>query len=152
MKLTPFTSAEEFTTYCAKSLKEAPKRRKSTFKYFSINTITSVDGVLYPQSRMVVLREVFENFDFHIYTDLRTEKVVSLESHKEAYALFYDPKKMIQIPKIYEVVQEANAKGITAYRIAKDTRLSTQTVYAYFKGERVSVRTQETIINYINRQ
>jgi hypothetical protein len=59
---------------------------------------------------------------------------------------------MIQIPKIDEVVQEANAKGITAYRIAKDTRLSTQTVYAYFKGERVSVRTQETIINYINKQ
>lgn len=58
---------------------------------------------------------------------------------------------MIQIPKIDEVIQEANAKGITAYRIAKDTRLSTQTVYAYFKGERVSVRTQERIINYINR-
>jgi hypothetical protein len=58
---------------------------------------------------------------------------------------------MIQIVKIDEVIAEANTKGITAYRIAKDTRLSTQTVYAYFKGERVSVRTQETIINYINR-
>ncbi len=46
---------------------------------------------------MVVLREVFENFDFHIYTDSRTKKVVSLESYKEASALFYDPKKMIQI-------------------------------------------------------
>jgi hypothetical protein len=59
---------------------------------------------------------------------------------------------MIQIPKIEDVTAEANAKRITAYRIAKDTRLSTQTVYAYFKGERVSVRTQETIINYINKQ
>lgn len=58
---------------------------------------------------------------------------------------------MIQTPKIDEVIAEANAKGITAYRIAKDTRLSTQTVYAYFKGERVSVRTQERIIDYINR-
>ena len=58
---------------------------------------------------------------------------------------------MIKIPKISEVIQEANAKKITAYRIAKDTRLSTQTVYAYFKGERVSVRTQEVIINYINK-
>jgi len=58
---------------------------------------------------------------------------------------------MIKIPKISEVIQEANAKKITAYRIAKDTRLSTQTVYAYFKGERVSVRTQEEIINYINK-
>ena len=43
------------------------------------------------------------------------------------------------------------AKKITAYRIAKDTRLSTQTVYAYFNGDRVSVRTQEKIIDYINR-
>jgi len=58
---------------------------------------------------------------------------------------------MIQIVKIDEVIQEANAKKITAYRIAKETRLSTQTVYAYFKGERVSVRTQEVIINYINK-
>ena len=58
---------------------------------------------------------------------------------------------MLQVPKIEEVIAEANAKGITAYRIAKDTRLSTQTVYAYFAGERVSVRTQETIINYINQ-
>tara|TARA_R110000803_G_scaffold172400_1_gene235302 strand:- start:27 stop:206 length:180 start_codon:yes stop_codon:yes gene_type:complete len=58
---------------------------------------------------------------------------------------------MIHIPKISEVIQEANAKKITAYRIAKDTRLSTQTVYAYFNGDRVSVRTQEKIIDYINK-
>jgi len=58
---------------------------------------------------------------------------------------------MIQIVKIDEVIAEANAKGISAYRIAKDTRLSTQTVYAYFNGDRVSVRTQEVIINYINK-
>ena len=58
---------------------------------------------------------------------------------------------MIQIVKIYEVIAEANSKKITAYRIAKDTGLSTQTVYAYFAGEKVSVRTQETIINYINQ-
>ena len=59
---------------------------------------------------------------------------------------------MIHLPKIDDVIAEANAKKITAYRIAKDTGLSTQTVYAYFKGERVSVRTQEKIINYINKQ
>ena len=58
---------------------------------------------------------------------------------------------MIQIVKIDDVIAEANAKKITAYRIAKDTGLSTQTVYAYFKGDRVSVRTQEKIINYINQ-
>jgi len=58
---------------------------------------------------------------------------------------------MIYLVKIDEVIAEANAKGISAYRIAKDTGLSTQTVYAYFAGQRVSVRTQETIINYINQ-
>jgi AcrR family transcriptional regulator len=59
---------------------------------------------------------------------------------------------MIQIVKIDQVIAEANAKKITAYRIAKETGLSTQTVYAYFAGEKVSVRTQEKIINYINKQ
>ena len=58
---------------------------------------------------------------------------------------------MINIIKVDEVIAEANKKGITAYRISKDTGLSTQTVYAYFAGERVSVRTQERIINYINQ-
>ena len=58
---------------------------------------------------------------------------------------------MLKITKVEEVIEEANAKKITAYRIAKDTGMSTQTVYAYFAGERVSVRTQETIINYINQ-
>ena len=58
---------------------------------------------------------------------------------------------MLRVIKIEEVIAEANAKGISAYRIAKETRLSTQTVYAYFNGDRVSVRTQEVIINYINK-
>lgn len=58
----------------------------------------------------------------------------------------------LKITTLDEVIAEAKAKGVTAYRIAKDTGLSTQTVYAYFSGQRVSVRTQETIINYINRQ
>ena len=58
---------------------------------------------------------------------------------------------MLKVPKIEEVTAVANAKGITAYRIAKDTKLSTQTVYAYFNGDRVSQRTMERIIDYINR-
>ena len=58
----------------------------------------------------------------------------------------------LKITTLDEVISEANKNGVTAYRIAKDTGLSTQTVYAYFAGERVSVRTQETIINYINKQ
>lgn len=58
----------------------------------------------------------------------------------------------LKITTLDEVISEAKAKGVTAYRIAKETGLSTQTVYAYFSGQRVSVRTQETIINYINRQ
>ena len=59
---------------------------------------------------------------------------------------------MIHIPNLEEVTAEASKKGVTAYQIAKQTGLSTQTVYAYFKGDRVSVRTQNAIINYINKQ
>ena len=57
----------------------------------------------------------------------------------------------LNIPDTDTVLAEAKEKEITAYQIAKGTGLSTQTVYAYFKGNRVSIRSQELIINYINK-
>jgi len=58
----------------------------------------------------------------------------------------------LNIPNLDDVIAEANDKGLSAYKIAKETKLSTQTVYAYFRGDNVSNETLEKIINYINRQ
>jgi len=56
------------------------------------------------------------------------------------------------IPTVYDVAAEANKKGLSKYRITKGTGLSSQTVYAYFANDRVSIRSQKFIINYINNE
>ncbi len=56
----------------------------------------------------------------------------------------------LNVPDLDEVIKAANRKGLKPYQIAEGTKKSTQTVYAYFNGENVSMRTAETIINYIN--
>lgn len=57
----------------------------------------------------------------------------------------------LNIPDLDTVIAEANAKGLTMYRIAKDTNLSTETVSRYFSGQKVTTRTMEIIVNYINK-
>jgi len=59
-------------------------------------------------------------------------------------------KLQINYPKLDEVIEEANRKGLTAYRIHKMTGLSTETVYKYFNGGRVSKESSDRIIEAIN--
>jgi len=59
-------------------------------------------------------------------------------------------KLQINYPKLDEVIEEANRKGLTAYRIHKITGQSTETVYKYFNGGEVSKRTSDRIIEAIN--
>ncbi len=56
----------------------------------------------------------------------------------------------LKIPDLDEVIEAANKKGLKPSHIAKSTGLSTETTSKYFKGGRVSTRSLETIINYIN--
>lgn len=56
----------------------------------------------------------------------------------------------LNIPDLDEVIAEANRKGLTMYRITKDTGLSSETVSRYFSGQKVTTKTMERIINYIN--
>jgi len=58
----------------------------------------------------------------------------------------------LNIPDLDTVIAEANSKGLSMYRIAKDTKLSTETVSRYFSGQKVTTRTMEIIVNYINHE
>ena len=58
----------------------------------------------------------------------------------------------LNIPDLDKVIAEANRKGLTMYRITKDTGLSSETVSRYFSGQKVTTRTMERIINYINKK
>jgi len=56
----------------------------------------------------------------------------------------------INIPDLDEVIAEANRKGLSMYRITKETGLSSETVSRYFSGQKVTTRTMERIVEYIN--
>jgi len=62
-------------------------------------------------------------------------------------------KKMtlhLSTPKPDEVIAEMEAKGIGRYELIRAIGLSSQTFYAFINGDRVSQRTIERIVNYIN--
>ncbi len=64
---------------------------------YHIFCLTTVDKKN-PHSRNVVLRSADrEKNSFSCHTDIRSEKVLHLGSNKNVSALFYDPKKRIQI-------------------------------------------------------
>ena len=58
----------------------------------------------------------------------------------------------LNIPKLDEVIAEANKKGLKPSQIAKGIGLAPSTVCRYFCGETPSLETMEKIIEYINRQ
>ncbi len=63
------------------------------FKYFTLGTL--LNGI--PQQRTVVLRKVQENLDLLFYTDKRSAKVAQIKENPHVSALFYHPKKLLQI-------------------------------------------------------
>lgn len=68
-------------------------KRGHPFKYFSLGTLS---GQI-PQQRTVVLRKVQPNLKLLFYTDKRSAKVQQIETNNTVSALFYHPKKMVQI-------------------------------------------------------
>jgi pyridoxine/pyridoxamine 5'-phosphate oxidase len=50
-----------------------------------------------PRQRTVVLRKTLIDLSLVIYTDKRTQKITDIENNSEFSALFYHPKKLLQI-------------------------------------------------------
>ncbi|MEO0570522.1 MAG: pyridoxamine 5'-phosphate oxidase family protein [Bacteroidota bacterium] len=63
------------------------------FKYFTLSTIWKE----IPRQRTVVLRKVQPHLQLVFYTDKRSSKVEHIKQNPMVSALFYHPKKMIQV-------------------------------------------------------
>ena len=63
------------------------------FKYFALSTIWNGK----PRQRTVVLRKVQPDLQLLFYTDKRSSKVEQIKQNPEVSALFYHPKKMMQV-------------------------------------------------------
>ena len=76
-----------------KELIKGHTKRGHPFRYFSFGT--SKNNI--PQQRTVVLRKILPDFTLLVYTDLRSQKIEEIEQNISVSALFYHPKKLIQI-------------------------------------------------------
>ncbi|MCO6477651.1 MAG: pyridoxamine 5'-phosphate oxidase family protein [Phaeodactylibacter sp.] len=65
---------------------------RHTFRYFSLATFG-----LYPEVRTVVAREVSQGLSVLFFTDSRTPKVAQIRENPRVSALFYHPKKKLQV-------------------------------------------------------
>ncbi|MEL6675374.1 MAG: pyridoxamine 5'-phosphate oxidase family protein [Bacteroidota bacterium] len=74
-------------------LMRANADRKHPFRYFTLGTL----GETYPELRTVVNRGISAELILRCYTDSRTPKVAQLRQHSEVSALFYHPKKQLQV-------------------------------------------------------
>ncbi|MGB3150379.1 MAG: pyridoxamine 5'-phosphate oxidase family protein [Maribacter sp.] len=64
------------------------------FRYFTLATV-GLDNMA--RLRTVVLRNVSKDLTLTFYTDKRSKKIIHLKENKKVSALFYHPKKMLQI-------------------------------------------------------
>lgn len=66
--------------------------RKHPFRFFFLATSGS-----YPELRTVVQRQVDPNLQVLFYTDSRSPKVAQMQQQPEVSALFWHPKKQLQV-------------------------------------------------------
>lgn len=84
---------DEILKTCKAELTNGVVKKRHPFHYFSFATMH--DTV--PKQRTVVLRKFSPDFSLLIYTDLRSEKVEDIKQNNKVSALFYHPKKLLQI-------------------------------------------------------
>ena len=84
---------DQILTDCKHELINGYAKRKHPFRYFTLATSDS-NGI---RQRTVVLRKLQDDFTILFYTDARTPKVQSIQENSNVSALFYHPKKLLQI-------------------------------------------------------
>jgi pyridoxine/pyridoxamine 5'-phosphate oxidase len=68
-------------------------KKRHPFRYFVL--ATNDNGK--PMQRTVVLRKTLSDLSLVFYTDNRTQKIKDIQNNPEYSALFYHPKKLLQI-------------------------------------------------------
>ena len=86
-------------------------KKKHPFRYFVLSTIENGK----PKQRTVVLRKTVEDSNLVFFTDKRTQKIKDLTINPEFSALFYHPKKMLQIRVEGKAVLITDKEEIATY-------------------------------------
>lgn len=126
-------------------LVSGPSKKRHPFRYFTLATLKNGE----PKQRTVVLRKTLADLSLVFYTDKRTEKIKELQSNAKFSALFYHPKKLLQIrvegkaelikdadeiAKYWHTVQQASRKDYTSSK-APGTPINNPEEVAYESEE-----------------
>jgi pyridoxine/pyridoxamine 5'-phosphate oxidase len=84
---------QQFLDYCRGELVNGHVKRGHPFRYFTLSTISDEK----PRQRTVVLRKLLPDFNVLFYTDARSQKVQDIAKNPNVSALFYHPKKLMQV-------------------------------------------------------
>lgn len=90
-------------------LRKAVTKPKHRFRYFSMATC-GIHG--HVRQRMLVLRDVADDFTLTAYTDSRSKKMTHLRENSEVSLLFFNPSKFIQITMTARVQVDNNEETI----------------------------------------
>ncbi|WP_289644841.1 pyridoxamine 5'-phosphate oxidase family protein [Maribacter aestuarii] len=85
---------EVFFQELKEELSKSIVKKGHPFRYFTLATV-GLDNMA--RLRTVVLRRISEDLTLTFYTDKRSKKMIHLKENKKISALFYHPKKLLQI-------------------------------------------------------
>ncbi|MFT4806371.1 MAG: pyridoxamine 5'-phosphate oxidase [Psychroserpens sp.] len=83
----------QFLEEAKRELVNGHSKKRHPFRYFVL--ATNENGK--PMQRTVVLRKTLLDLSLVFYTDNRTQKIKDIQNNPECSALFYNPKKLLQI-------------------------------------------------------
>ena len=83
---------DTFLIDCEQELIKGYSKKHHPFRYFTLAT----QGKELKQ-RTVVLRKLLPDFTVVFFTDARSSKIASIQENESVSALFYHPKKLLQI-------------------------------------------------------
>lgn len=151
----------QFLEEATRELINGHAKKKHPFRYFTLATIENNK----PQQRTVVLRKTLTDLSLIFYTDKRTPKIAHLQQNASCSALFYHPKKLLQIrvngtaalitnkeeiAKYWHTVQKASKKDYTT-KVAPGTPIKNpdETAYTLEENYFCPVKIIPTSIEYL---
>lgn len=101
----------QFLEEAKRELINGHSKKRHPFRYFVL--ATNQNGK--PTQRTVVLRKTLLDLSLVFYTDSRTQKIKDIQNNDEFSALFYHPKKLMQIRIEGKAELITNKKQIANY-------------------------------------
>ncbi|MFK7834276.1 MAG: pyridoxamine 5'-phosphate oxidase family protein [Winogradskyella sp.] len=83
----------QFLEEAKRELINGHSKKRHPFRYFVLATNSNAK----PTQRTVVLRKTLPDLSLVFYTDSRTQKLIDLKNNSAFSALFYHPKKLMQL-------------------------------------------------------